>query len=98
MQIPISEARAKLPQLIKQLREDPSLYYEITVHLRRWPNFGHRLRCHRAARRQNSSWPLSSNCPQLRQRKRLISQLASMRIYTQALMRPLIDVSRERYP
>ena len=32
MQIPISEARAKLPQLIKQLREDPSLTYEITVH------------------------------------------------------------------
>jgi hypothetical protein len=32
MQIPISEARAKLPQLIKQLREDPSLSYEITVH------------------------------------------------------------------
>lgn len=32
MQIPISEARAKLPQLIKQLRQDPSLHYEITVH------------------------------------------------------------------
>lgn len=32
MQIPISEARAKLPQLIKHLREDPSLSYEITVH------------------------------------------------------------------
>lgn len=32
MRIPISEARAKLPQLIKQLREDPSLTYEITVH------------------------------------------------------------------
>lgn len=32
MQIPISEARAKLPQLIKQLRQDPSLSYEITVH------------------------------------------------------------------
>lgn len=32
MQIPISEARAKLPQLIKQLQQDPSLSYEITVH------------------------------------------------------------------
>jgi hypothetical protein len=31
MRIPISEARARLPQLIKQLREDPSLRYEITV-------------------------------------------------------------------
>ena len=32
MQIPISEVRAKLPQLIKQLRQDPSVIYEITVH------------------------------------------------------------------
>ena len=32
MQIPISEARAKLPQLIKQLQRSPSLTYEITVH------------------------------------------------------------------
>ena len=32
MQIPISEARAKLPQLIKQLQQDPSVIYEITVH------------------------------------------------------------------
>ena len=32
MQIPISEARARLPQLIKQLRQDPSLSYQITVH------------------------------------------------------------------
>lgn len=32
MQIPISEARAKLPGLIKQLQKDPNLIYEITVH------------------------------------------------------------------
>jgi antitoxin (DNA-binding transcriptional repressor) of toxin-antitoxin stability system len=32
MQIPISEVRAKLPQLIKQLQRDPSVIYEITVH------------------------------------------------------------------
>ena len=32
MQIPISEARAKLPKLIKQLQQDPNLVYEITVH------------------------------------------------------------------
>jgi hypothetical protein len=32
MQIPISEVRAKLPQLIKQLQQDPSVIYEITVH------------------------------------------------------------------
>ena len=32
MQIPISEVRAKLPQLIKQLHQDPSVIYEITVH------------------------------------------------------------------
>ena len=34
MQIPISEARAKLPKLIKQLQQDPNLVYEITVHQR----------------------------------------------------------------
>jgi antitoxin (DNA-binding transcriptional repressor) of toxin-antitoxin stability system len=32
MQIPISEVRAKLPQLIKQLQQDPGVIYEITVH------------------------------------------------------------------
>jgi len=32
MQIPISEVRAKLPHLIKQLQQDPSVIYEITVH------------------------------------------------------------------
>jgi hypothetical protein len=32
MQVPISEARAKLPQLVKQLQRDPSLTYEITIH------------------------------------------------------------------
>ena len=32
MQIPISEVRAKLPQLIKRLQQDPSVIYEITVH------------------------------------------------------------------
>jgi hypothetical protein len=32
MQIPISEVRAKLPQLIEQLHQDPSVIYEITVH------------------------------------------------------------------
>lgn len=32
MQVPISEARTKLPQLIKQLQRNPSLTYEITVH------------------------------------------------------------------
>ena len=32
MQIPISEVRAKLLQLIKQLHQDPSVIYEITVH------------------------------------------------------------------
>ena len=32
MQVPISEARTKLPQLIKQIQRNPSLTYEITVH------------------------------------------------------------------
>jgi len=32
MQVPISEARAKLPQLVKQLQRNPSLTYEITIH------------------------------------------------------------------
>ena len=32
MQIPISEVRTKLPQLIKRLHQDPSVIYEITVH------------------------------------------------------------------
>lgn len=32
MQVPISEARTKLPQLIKQLQRNPNLIYEITVH------------------------------------------------------------------
>lgn len=32
MQVPISEARAKLPQLIKKIQRNPSLTYEITVH------------------------------------------------------------------
>ena len=32
MQISISEVRAKLPQLIKQLQRDPGVIYEITVH------------------------------------------------------------------
>jgi len=32
MQIPISQVRAKLPQLVKQLKHNPSLTYEITVH------------------------------------------------------------------
>ena len=31
MQIPISEARAKLAKLIKQLQQDPKLVDEITV-------------------------------------------------------------------
>jgi hypothetical protein len=32
MHVPISEVRAKLPQLVKQLQRDPSLTYEITIH------------------------------------------------------------------
>ena len=32
MQVPISEARTKLPQLIKQLQRNPNLICEITVH------------------------------------------------------------------
>ena len=32
MQVPISEARAKLPQLVKQLQQNPTLTYEITIH------------------------------------------------------------------
>ena len=32
MQLPISEVRAKLPQLIKQLQREPSVIYEIVVH------------------------------------------------------------------
>lgn len=32
MQVPISEARTKLPHLIKQLQRNPTLTYEITVH------------------------------------------------------------------
>lgn len=32
MQVPISEARTKLPHLIKQLQRNPNLTYEITVH------------------------------------------------------------------
>ena len=31
MQIPISQVRAKLSQLVKQLKHNPSLTYEITV-------------------------------------------------------------------
>jgi hypothetical protein len=32
MQLPISEARTKLPHLIKQLQRNPNVTYEITVH------------------------------------------------------------------
>jgi antitoxin (DNA-binding transcriptional repressor) of toxin-antitoxin stability system len=32
MQVPISEARTKLPHLIKQLQRNPNVTYEITVH------------------------------------------------------------------
>ena len=32
MQVPISEARTKLPHLIKQLQRNPNLTYEITIH------------------------------------------------------------------
>lgn len=32
MQIPISEARAKLPHLVKQIQREPGLTYEITIH------------------------------------------------------------------
>lgn len=32
MKISISEARSKLPKLVKKLREDSSITYEITVH------------------------------------------------------------------
>jgi hypothetical protein len=32
MQVPLSEARTKLPYLIKQLQRNPNVTYEITVH------------------------------------------------------------------
>ena len=32
MQVSISEARTKLPRLIKQLQRNPHLTYEITIH------------------------------------------------------------------
>ena len=32
MKIPISKARAKLPQIIKELEKNPDVIFEITVH------------------------------------------------------------------